>query len=134
MNSNILKYIDNQCQTEAKIVSCVVIHTDFQEAQKHLSIWHPLETNHSKMHALQITQWLALIKWNLLIRTATYIVENENIYIHVSMYIHIYVYPCMYVSMCICMYCRWRKICWAKYSRFQCHWSFRGNIFALLWP
>ena len=27
-----------------------------------------------------------------------------------------------------------RKIPWAKYSRFQCHQSFCGNIFALPWP
>ena len=31
-------------------------------------------------------------------------------------------------------YRRWGKICWAKYSRFQCHRSFRRNIFALPWP
>ena len=31
-------------------------------------------------------------------------------------------------------YRRWGKIRWAKYSWFQCHQSFCGNIFILPWP
>ena len=41
-------------------------------------------------------------------------------------------------SICTAMhdvnYRRWGKICWTKYSRFQCHQSFCGNIFTLPWP
>ena len=31
-------------------------------------------------------------------------------------------------------YHRQGKICWAKYSQFQCHPSFHENTFALSWP